>query len=327
MSKTLGPVALKLGDEVLVKIRTDTAIKDLLEQLDKACKGGRIQDADGFDVTAHYSQDLPEGEYAIKQPTAAVRTLDDVTIISEATARAFHRLQQEKESEREETICCTASSTPLAMVQRHGVRLSARTDVVVHSATTTFRAIQGQLNRYLQIWELKTTKALQGQALVQFLAINIVTNRPGWGVPVVLSDLTEASVFQRGTGPNDIIHIQFKNLEEAYAHIRWLLDRSKAENPDLLLDTSLAPPAVGMFTIMEQQAHSETDSMSADERLLSKEYDADNQCILRKVHVFRKLLHLLAANDDRVLAFVKAFSQDHQYMPSILDFVPTDCCG
>ncbi len=70
MSKTLGPVALKLGDEVLVKIRTDTAIKDLLEQLDKACKGGRIQDADGFDVTAHYSQDLLEGEYAIKQPTA-----------------------------------------------------------------------------------------------------------------------------------------------------------------------------------------------------------------------------------------------------------------
>ena len=70
MSKTLGPVALKLGNEVLVKIWTDTTIKDLLEQLDKACNGGRIQDADGFDVTAHYSQDLPEGEYAIKQPTA-----------------------------------------------------------------------------------------------------------------------------------------------------------------------------------------------------------------------------------------------------------------
>ena len=56
--------------------------------------------------------------------------------------------------------------------------------------------------------------AAEGQALVQFLAINIVTDRPGWGVPVVLSDLTEASVFQRGTGPNDIVHIQFKNLEE-----------------------------------------------------------------------------------------------------------------
>ncbi len=27
-------------------------------------------DAGGFDVTAHYSQDLPEGEYTIKQPTA-----------------------------------------------------------------------------------------------------------------------------------------------------------------------------------------------------------------------------------------------------------------
>ena len=69
MSKTLGPVALKLGDEVLVKIRTRTTIKDLLEQLDKACKGGGIQDLDAFDVTAHYAQNLPEGEYAIKQPT------------------------------------------------------------------------------------------------------------------------------------------------------------------------------------------------------------------------------------------------------------------
>ena len=66
MAKTSGPVALKLGDEVLVKVQTNTAITDLLEQLDKACKGGRIQDADGFDVTAHYLQDLPEGEYVIQ---------------------------------------------------------------------------------------------------------------------------------------------------------------------------------------------------------------------------------------------------------------------
>ena len=70
MAKTLGPVALKLGDEVLVKVRSNTTVKDLLEQLDKACKGGRIQDADGFDVTAHYSQELPAGEYVIKQPIA-----------------------------------------------------------------------------------------------------------------------------------------------------------------------------------------------------------------------------------------------------------------
>ena len=72
MARTLGPVALKLGDEVLVKVRTNTTVHDLLEQLDKACKSGRIQDADGFDVTAHYSESLPEGEYAIKQPTAGV---------------------------------------------------------------------------------------------------------------------------------------------------------------------------------------------------------------------------------------------------------------
>ena len=43
MAKTLGPVALKLGDEVLVKVRTNTTVKDLLELLDKACKGGRMQ--------------------------------------------------------------------------------------------------------------------------------------------------------------------------------------------------------------------------------------------------------------------------------------------
>ena len=65
-------MALKLGHEVLVKVRTNTTVKDLLDQLAKACKGGRIRDADGFDVTAHYSRNLPEGEYAIKQPTAGV---------------------------------------------------------------------------------------------------------------------------------------------------------------------------------------------------------------------------------------------------------------
>ena len=68
----LGPVALKLGDELLTKIRTDTTIMDLLEQLDKACRGGQIQDADGFDVTFHYSQDLPEGAY-IRHQTATSR--------------------------------------------------------------------------------------------------------------------------------------------------------------------------------------------------------------------------------------------------------------
>ena len=82
-----------------------------------------------------------------------------------------------------------------------------------------------------------------------------------------------------------------------------------------------------MFTIMEHQAQSETDSMSADDRLIPKGCNADNQSILRKERVFRKQLHLLAANDDRVSAFVDAFSQDYQYMPSILDFVPIDFCG
>ena len=53
MAKTLGTVALVLGNEVLVKVRDNTNVSDLLEQLDKACKGGRVQNVEGFDVTAH----------------------------------------------------------------------------------------------------------------------------------------------------------------------------------------------------------------------------------------------------------------------------------
>lgn len=70
MARTLGPVALKLRDEVIVRVQEQTPIPDLLEQLAKAYQGGRIQDQEGFDVTADYSQDLPGGEYTIKQPTA-----------------------------------------------------------------------------------------------------------------------------------------------------------------------------------------------------------------------------------------------------------------
>lgn len=110
---------------------------------------------------------------------------------------------------------------------------------------------------------------------------------------------------------------------QAYAHIRWLLDRSMSDNPGLRLDTSLPPPAVGMFTIMEQQAHPDTISMGANEMLLSKEHDVNEESILQKEQVFRKQLHLLAAKDDRISAFVNAFSQDQQCMPSILDFVPS----
>lgn len=47
---------------------------------------------------------------------AVVGTLDDVTIISEGSARAIQRSKQEKESAREQTINCTASSRPFATV-------------------------------------------------------------------------------------------------------------------------------------------------------------------------------------------------------------------
>ena len=48
-------------------------------------------------------------------------------------------------------------------VQRGRVRLSARTDVVIHPATSTFRAGRTQLNQYLQVWKLKTSLSLQVQ--------------------------------------------------------------------------------------------------------------------------------------------------------------------
>lgn len=67
MAKTLGVVALLLGVEVVVKVRHNTQLTDLYEQLDKAYKDGRIQDVDGYDVTAHCTADLPAGDYPIKR--------------------------------------------------------------------------------------------------------------------------------------------------------------------------------------------------------------------------------------------------------------------
>lgn len=75
MAKALGTVALLLGDEVVVKVRHNTTLTDLHEQLDKACKDGRIQDVDGYDVTAHYSPDLPAGDYPIKRSIGGPKNL------------------------------------------------------------------------------------------------------------------------------------------------------------------------------------------------------------------------------------------------------------
>ena len=41
---------------------------------------------------------------------------EDVTLLSEAIARAILRLERKEESEREQTISCTTSSTPFAKV-------------------------------------------------------------------------------------------------------------------------------------------------------------------------------------------------------------------
>ena len=65
IARTLGPVALKLGDKVLVKVRGNTTITDLLEQ---GLQGWQDSRSNGYEVTAHQSENLPEGEYAVLQP-------------------------------------------------------------------------------------------------------------------------------------------------------------------------------------------------------------------------------------------------------------------
>jgi len=93
----------------------------------------------------------------------------------------------------------------------------------------------------------------------------------------------------------------------------------------LHLDKS-APPAAGMFTIMENEAHLESESISVDARCLTNDYDDDDDddpSLLQKDHAFQKQLHSLAAEDEQIAAFVNAFCQDQQRMPSILDFVPS----
>ena len=70
MARTLGTVSLVLGDRVLVKVRGNTLITDLLDQLDKVCKGGTFKDADGFDVLPNQEESLPAGQYTVEQPIA-----------------------------------------------------------------------------------------------------------------------------------------------------------------------------------------------------------------------------------------------------------------
>ena len=48
--------------------------------------------------------------------SAGEQTLDHATLVAEATARAVLRLDREEESEQEQTISCTASSTSFAKV-------------------------------------------------------------------------------------------------------------------------------------------------------------------------------------------------------------------
>lgn len=59
---------------------------------------------------------------------------------------------------------------------------------------------------------------------MEFLAINILAGGAGWGIPVVLGDLTEACVFQRGSQAKDIIQMRFSTLEQVMWDFKMLLD-------------------------------------------------------------------------------------------------------
>lgn len=59
---------------------------------------------------------------------------------------------------------------------------------------------------------------------MEFLAINILAGGAGWGIPVVLSDLTEACLFQRGKQAKDIIQMRFDTLEQVIWQLQVLYD-------------------------------------------------------------------------------------------------------
>ena len=59
---------------------------------------------------------------------------------------------------------------------------------------------------------------------MEFLAINILAGGAGWGIPVVLSDLTEACLFQRGKQAKDIIQMRFATLEQVIWQLQVLYD-------------------------------------------------------------------------------------------------------
>jgi len=95
------------------------------------------------------------------------------------------------------------------------------------------------------------------------------------------------------------------------------------------LDTSRAPPALGMFTIMQQEANLKTKCTGSDARLQEDEYDAtddENASFCQKDRLFKKVLHGLAAGDQRVSKYLSTLHQDQQCMPSILDFEPSAQC-
>ena len=83
MATTLGDVTLMLGGKVLLKVQGNTTVADLLDQLDKACKDGRIIDPDGFDALAHQTQNLPAGEYAVELPIAGEPAMTPLFIVQQ----------------------------------------------------------------------------------------------------------------------------------------------------------------------------------------------------------------------------------------------------
>ncbi len=91
MAKTLGPVVLKHGDKDILKMHSGTPIKSLLQQLEKACKDGRVQDSEGYDVGPEYSKDLPGGDYlVIMHSTAGETHVAPATYVQTAVLNAHH---------------------------------------------------------------------------------------------------------------------------------------------------------------------------------------------------------------------------------------------
>ncbi|KAL0052840.1 hypothetical protein WJX82_008452 [Trebouxia sp. C0006] len=200
MARTLGPVALKLGDEVLVK------------------------DAEGFDVTAHYLQDLLEGEYSIKQPAAGQADLQTkMTYVHDVIKRREAQDQTVKMlfNERVED-------------EFHRIEITGKPDIALqHTAVEpggfiledTFLLVEAKKDL-----STEALKAAEAKAYMQYVAFESATHRY---VPVLLTDGNTMIFYVHNTkiSAHQRMYWGFHQILDASIYLGELVKQIALSNP------------------------------------------------------------------------------------------------